>query len=146
MTKLGASRTIALAITLMLAGRAMTIAFIARAGDGGAGDPPAAWLMPLVGDAVIGLSAVVVAYLIVRGHGLSAWIAIVTWNVLGVWDALSALLVHWSVPWDEFFMIELFGSSMFFAASAMHVINIGLMARPVVRNHYQALNIATPEV
>jgi hypothetical protein len=143
-TKLGKARTIALAMTLLLAGRAMTIAFIGRAGDGGLGDPPTAWLMPLVGDAVIGMSAFAIAYLIVRGQSLGAWVAVVTWNLLGIWDAQSAFLIHRSVPWDEFFMIELFGSSMFFAASALHLIILWLMTRPGVRDHYIPASIATP--
>lgn len=50
--------------TVMAAGRAMTLVFIGRARDGGAGDPPDVWLMPLFGDAVIGLAAIVVALLI----------------------------------------------------------------------------------
>ena len=45
---------ILVALVLMASGWAMTLAFIARAGDGGPGDPPDAWLMPLVGDAFIG--------------------------------------------------------------------------------------------
>ncbi|MEN8041044.1 MAG: hypothetical protein ABFR95_06030 [Actinomycetota bacterium] len=134
--ELGARRAALLIITLILAGRAMTVAFIADAGSGVAGDPPAAWLMPLLGDAVIGLSAFVVAYLILRGRGLSAWTMIVTWNVIGIWDALSAYVIHVSVPWPEFFMIEVFGASMFFAASAMHLINLFLVTHRELRNHY----------
>jgi len=135
-SRLGTRRTVLLIITLMLSGRAMTVAFIADAGSGFAGDPPAAWLMPLVGDAVIGLSAIPVAYLIVRGRGLGAWTAIVVWNVIGVWDALSAFLVHETTPWPEFFMIEAFGASMFFAASAMHLINLFLITRRELLHYY----------
>ena len=149
MTGLGRNRTVALAITLLLSGRAMTIAFVARAGNGGPGDPPAAWLMPIIGDAAIGLSAFAVAYLLVRGRGLGAWVVIVSWNILGIWDALSAFLVHQSVPWNEFFMIETFGPSMFFAASAMHLVNVSLISRQDVRSHYLGHPgrgaIATPE-
>lgn len=47
-------------LTAMLIGRAMTLAFIHRAGGEGVGDPPAAWLMPLLGDAVIGVSGLLV--------------------------------------------------------------------------------------
>ena len=81
---LGPQRTILLITTLMLSGRAMTLAFIGDAGAGGLGDPPSAWLMPLVGDAVIGITAFPVAYLILKGHGLGAWTAIVSWNVVGI--------------------------------------------------------------
>lgn len=131
--KLGWARVLVLVLTLMLAGRAMTLAFIGRVGDGGAGDPPDAWLMPLIGDAVVGLLALPVAWLILRGGGLWAWTAVISWNVVGIWDALSAWLIHRSEPWPEFFMIETFGQSMFFAAAAVHVICIALLARADVR-------------
>lgn len=135
-SRLGTQRTILLVITLMLSGRAMTVAFIGDAGSGVAGDPPAAWLMPLVGDAVIGLGAPVIAYLVVRGRGLAAWTTIITWNVIGIWDALSAYLISESEPWPEFFMIEVFGASMFFAAGAMHLVNLYLITRRELRNYY----------
>lgn len=134
--QIGTRRTALLVTTLLLSGRAMTLAFIGDVGSGAAGDPPAAWLMPLVGDAVIGLSALVIAYFIVRGHGLGAWTAIVAWNIVGIWDALSAFLVHHSVPWPEFFMVEIFGASMFFAASAMHLLNLWLVTRPDLGAYY----------
>ncbi len=78
------------ALTLMLAGRAMTLAFVARAGGGDVGDPPSAWLMPLLGDAVIGVSAIAIALAAWKGRGLLWWTAIVVWNFLGIWDALAA--------------------------------------------------------
>ena len=101
-----------------------------------AGDPPSAWLMPLVGDAVVGLSALVIAGLIVFGSGLAVWTTIVVWNVVGIWDALSAFLIHASDPWPEFFMVETFGASLFFIASAMHVVNLALISRDPLRAHY----------
>lgn len=126
-------RRLMLALTLMLSGRAMTLAFIHRAGGGGPGDPPAAWLMPLVRDAVIGLTGLVMIVLLLRGKGLWTWGALLAWNVVAIWDALSAYLVHLSNPWPEFFMIQFFGASMFFMASAMHAANIAMLARCDVR-------------
>ena len=129
-------RLLLIALTVMLSGRAMTLAFLPRVGGSAVGDPPDAWLMPLVGDAVIGVGAIAVVLLIVRGRGLWAWLAIVTWNVLGIWDALSAYLVHSSVPWPEFFMVQIFGSSMFFAATAMHAANLALVGSPTLRGQF----------
>ena len=121
---------IVIALTLMASGRAMTLAFIGRAGDGGAGDPPDAWLMPLIGDAVIGLAAVAVALLIWRRRTPGAWLVAVVWSALGAFDALAAFIVETSAPWPEFFMLEAFGRSMFFAATAMHLLIIYLLTRP----------------
>jgi hypothetical protein len=129
-------RTVLLAITLMLSGRAMTIAFVADAGDTAPGSPPSAWTMPLLGDAVIGIGALAIAYLIVRRRGLAAWATIIVWNSLGIWDALSAYVVHRSDPWPEFFMIETFGAAMFFAASAMHLVAIRLVSSEELRTHF----------
>ena len=129
---------IALLITLVLCGRAMTLVFITRAGGSGPGDPPAAWLMPLLGDALIGVSGLGVAYLIAKKSGLWVWTAIVTWNAVAIWDALSAFVIHKTSPWPEFFMIELFGSSMFFVAALMHGAVIVLVSHRDVRSRYIA--------
>lgn len=129
----GRARTALLLLTLALAGRAMTLAFIGDVGGSSPSDPPDAWLMPLIGDAVVGIAALPVAYLVARGRGTTAWAAIVVWNAIGIWDALSAWLVNEQTPWPEFFMLELFGESMFFAASAMHGVALLILFRPAVR-------------
>lgn len=125
-----------LILTLILSGRAMTLAFISSAGGSAPTDPPIAWLMPLLGDAVIGISALAIAYLIWKGSGLFAWTTIVVWNVVAIWDALSAFLIHQTVPWSSFFMIEFFGSYMFFIASAMHLLCLYLVIRPQTRENF----------
>ena len=129
-------KKIMLILTLMLAGRAMTLAFIHRAGGTLSSDPPNAWLMPLIGDAVIGVSALWIAYLILKKKGLWVWTAIIVWNSLAIWDALSAYIVHKINPWPEFFMIDLVGSSMFFAASAMHLAIIIIACRSEVQKEF----------
>ena len=101
------NRKIMLILTLLLSGRAMTLAFIHRAGGTMPGDPPAAWLMPLIGDAVIGISALWIAFLIVKKTGLWVWTVIVVWNSLAIWDALSAYIIHTTNPWPDFFMIKI---------------------------------------
>lgn len=127
---------IMLVLTLMLAGRAMTLAFIHRAGGNAIGDPPIAWLMPLIGDAVIGLSALVIAYLIWKQTGLKVWTAIIIWNALAIWDAMSAFIVSLTNPWPEFFMLQTVGPMMFFAASAMSLAIIFIACTPEIRAHF----------
>lgn len=127
-------KTIILVLTLLLTGRAMTLAFIHRAGGGGVGDPPIAWLMPLIGDSVVSLSGLVIAYLIWTRRGLITWTLVVVWNAIAIWDAMSAYIVHLTVPWPEFFMVQLFGSSMFFMASAMHLVILNMAVRDPLRS------------
>jgi len=125
-----------LILTLMLSGRAMTLAFIPRAGGANPGDPPLAWLMPLLGDAVIGITGLLIAYLIVKKTGLWVWTTIIVWNAVAIWDALSAFIINTTNPWTEFFMLQTFGSSMFFAASAMHLAIIILVSQPTLKARY----------
>lgn len=126
-------KTLILILTLMMSGRAMTLAFIQRAGGGMPGDPPAAWLLPLIGDAIIGISALWVAYLIVKKTGLWVWTTVMVWNALSIWDSLSAYVISTTNPWPEFFMLQMLGSSMFFAAAAMNVVIVVLASKPEVR-------------
>lgn len=126
----------AMALTLMAAGRAMTLVYISRAGDGGPGDPPDAWLMPLIGDAVIGLAALVVAVLIWKRPNPSTWVIAVVWSAIGAFDAIAAFVVDVSAPWPEFFMLEIFGRPMFFAAASMHIAIIYLLSKPDVLAHF----------
>lgn len=132
-------RKLSIALTVLMAGRMMTLAFIHRAGLGGAGDPPAAWLMPLIGDAVIGALALVVAYLLATRRSSAVWLAAVMWNALGLWDALSAYVVSSTNPWPEFFMLELMGPMMFFAAAGMHLLLL------VALLHRQTRGLFLPE-
>lgn len=132
----GRTRQLVIGLTLMASGRAMTLAFITRAGDGGVGDPPDAWLMPLIGDAVVGLSAIVVAWLLWKRPSAMTWIVALVWSAIAAFDALGAYVVDVATPWPDFFMLELFGRSMFFAAAAMHLLIIGLLMRPAIRQHY----------
>ncbi len=125
------NRNLVIWLTLMTAGRAMTWLYLGRAGDGGVGDPPAAWLMPLIGDAAIGTSALAVALLIWKRPSPTSWIIAVTWSAIGAFDAVAAYIIGRTNPWPEFFMIELFGSTMFFAAALLHLVIIWLLAKPV---------------
>lgn len=121
------------ALTLMATGRAMTLAFLGRVGGGAAGDPPDAWLMPLVGDAAVGLAAPVVAFLLWRTRTPLAWLIAVVWSAIAIFDAIAAYLVEISTPWPDFFMLQVFGRSMFAAAVALHVVIVVLLARADVR-------------
>lgn len=117
----------------------MTLAFIHRAGGGMPGDPPASWLMPLIGDAVVGVTGLVVAWLIATRRGLGIWTTVIVWNSIGIWDALSAFIIQSTDPWPEFFMLRLIGPSMFFMAAAMHLANIYLACTREQRQQHQPL-------
>jgi hypothetical protein len=126
-------RRVSAALTLMLSGRAMTLLFLADVGGGAPGDPPSAWLMPLVGDAIIGVLAPVMAWWTLRARTPGAWATVLGFHAVAIWDACAAFLVHTSVPWPSFFMVEIFGSSMFVMASLMHLLAAGLLVGADVR-------------
>ena len=127
---------ILIVLTLLASGRAMTLAFLHRVGDGGPGDPPDAWLMPLVGDAIVGVSALVVAWLLWRWPSPATWLVAVVWTVVAAFDAFAAWLVEISVPWADFFMLELLGRVMFPAAIALHIVILVLLLQPQIRARY----------
>lgn len=136
---------IIVALTWLAAGRAMTLAFIARAGGGGPGDPPSVWLMPLVGDAVVGVAAIVIAVLLMKRNTPGVWLGAVVWNAVAAFDALAAFLVHSVVPWNDFFMLRLLGPAMFFGAAAMHLLLLWLLLDRDVRRRFGVeLSPATP--
>jgi hypothetical protein len=89
--------------------------------------------MPLVGDAFIGLSALLVAYLVLLRPTPASWTVAVIWTSLGAFDAAAALLVEVSVPWPEFFMLEIFGRGMFLAAIGLHLGVLALLMWPEIR-------------
>jgi hypothetical protein len=139
-------RKLLIVLILMASGRAMTLAFVGRVGAGGVGDPPSAWLMPLVGDAFIGLSALFVAYLVLVRPTPAAWTVAVVWTSLGAFDAVAAFLVEVSVPWPEFFMLDIFGRGMFLAAIALHLGVLVLLMRPESRAGFGVrLESSTPD-
>ena len=127
---------IVVALTVMAAGRAMTIPYIGRAGDGGAGDPPEQWLMPLIGDAAVGVAAIAIAVLLVVRPSPVVWVSAVVWNAIAAFDALAAFVVDTTAPWGSFFMLEAFGRPMFFAAAALHVVLIALLSGRDMRDRF----------
>ena len=100
--------------------------------------------MPLVGDAIVGVTGLFIVWLILQKTGLMTWTAIVGWNIIGIWDALSAFMISQTAPWPDFFMLQIFGSSMFFLASAMHALLIWLGFRPEIRAHFLGTDAADP--
>lgn len=126
-------------LVIMATGRAMTLAFIHRVGDGGPGDPPDAWLMPLVGDAIIGIAALAVAALLWKRPSPVSWLIAVVWTVVAAFDAMAAWLVEISTPWPDFFMLELVGWVMFPAAIALHAVILVLLVHPETRERHAVL-------
>lgn len=124
---------VAIGLVLAATGRAMTLAFISRVGDGGAGDPPGAWLMPLLGDAAIGLAAPIVGFLLWKRPSPVTWLIAIVWSAVAVFDAIAALVVEISSPWPEFFMLQTFGRSMFALAVGLHIAAVTLLFRTDAR-------------
>ncbi len=124
------------AITAIASGRAMTLAFIPRAGDGGPGDPPEAWLMPLLGDAAVGIAAIATTIALLRLRSPAVWALAIAFHSVAAFDALAALIVEVVTPWPDFFMLQVFGRSMFVAAALMHGVALALLSSAEVRAHF----------
>ena len=82
------------------------------------------------------IAAVMVVVRILTRPNPATWVIAMVWSAIGAFDALAAFIVHMSSPWPEFFMIEIFGPAMFFAAAAMHLLIIHLLTRPDVMMHF----------
>ncbi len=93
--------------------------------------------MPLVGDAAIGLTAPIVAFMLWRMPSARSWLIAVVWTSIAAFDAAAAWLVEVSSPWPEFFMLEIFGRAMFPAAIALHVTILAMLLRSTERAAHQ---------
>ena len=124
-------------LVVMSVRRAGTLAFSLRVGYGGPSDPPDAWLLPLVGDAVVGVAAIGVAIALWRQRTPTTWLVAIVWSAIAAFDALAAFLVEVSVPYPDFFLLETVGRPAFFAAATMHIVIIVLLHRPDVRRQFE---------
>ena len=78
---------------------------------------------------MIGITGLLIVYLIVKKTGLWVWTSIIVWNAVAIWDA-SAFIINTTNPWLKFFVIQTVGASKFFAAPAMHPGVILLVNQP----------------
>ncbi len=92
--------------------------------------------MPLIGDALVGVTALLVAWLLWKRPGLAFWVFAIAWSSVAAFDALAAFVVDTTDPWPEFFMLELFGRSMFFAAVLLLIAIIWLLSSDEIRNRF----------
>ena len=92
-------------ITALMVYRAGVAAFLPRLGDD---DTSWAWIVPWVGDTLIGLTAPIVAYLLWTRRGALIWGLGLAWTFWGAWDYLSGIMVNIVEPLEDGFGPEWF--------------------------------------
>ena len=60
---------------------------------------PSEWIVPFVGDFFIGITALFLVYYIIKKPSTILWILLLSWNVIGLLDLISAINVSFEAPY-----------------------------------------------
>ena len=69
----------------------------------------------------------------------------VVWSAIAAFDALAAYVVDVATPWPEFFMLEIFGRSMFVLAIALHLVVAALLVDRETRAEF-GIDLDAPDL
>ena len=61
---------------------------------------PSEWIVSFVGDFIIGITALFLAYQIIRKPSAILWGLLLSWNVLGLFDLFGAIVISFIVPYE----------------------------------------------
>ena len=59
---------------------------------------PSEWIIPFVGDFIIGITAIFLVYLIIKKPCAVLWGLLLSWNVVGLFDLFGAIVVSFEAP------------------------------------------------
>ena len=104
-------------------------------------EAPLGWVVPFTGDAFMGITALIVAYLLLKKRGLAVWTIGVTWQIVGIKDYISGIMLSFVDPitgpifpgpeFPTFVMILFLTIGMLIQISVIY-----LLSRPNVRQFY----------
>jgi len=83
-------------ITGLMFHRAMAFKMLSEVGK----TIPLPWSIPMYGDAFIGFSAIIIAFILWKFRGLGIWTIGIVWHAIGIKDYLAGLNAHAISPWD----------------------------------------------
>ena len=61
---------------------------------------PSEWLVSLVGDFIIGITALFLVYHIIKKPSAILWGLLLSWNVLGLFDLFGAIVISFIIPYE----------------------------------------------
>ena len=85
---------------------------------------PSEWIVPFVGDFIIGITAVFLVYQIIKKPSAILWGLLLSWNVLGLFDLFGAIVISFIVPYEPLPEIGLTSSGVRFVLSLNTLIQI----------------------
>ena len=103
------------------------------------GAPPE-WVLALVGDFIIGTTALFLVYFILKKPSYLIWILLLSWNILGLIDLLGAISTSLLVPFGpipEVGLTSVGVRSILFLNTFLQISCIYLLFKDSVRNYFK---------
>ena len=103
------------------------------------GAPPE-WVLALVGDFIIGTTALFLVYFILKKPSYLIWVLLLSWNVLGLIDLLGAIRTSLLVPFGpipEIGLTSLGVRSILILNTFLQISCIYLLFKDSVRNYFK---------
>ena len=94
---------------------------------------PISWIIPFLGDSIVGLTAPILAVLLWWKKGLAVWTTGIVWTVFGTWDLFTGLILENVNPWLN---NPLGGSTRFIPFFVLSFLNLYLLSRSDVRHYF----------
>ena len=103
------------------------------------GAPPE-WVLALVGDFIIGTTALFLVYFILKKPSYLIWVLLLSWNILGLIDLLGAIRTSLLVPFGpipEVGLTSVGVRSILFLNTFLQISCIYLLFKDSVRNYFK---------
>ena len=103
------------------------------------GAPPE-WVLALIGDFIIGTTALFLVYAILKKPSSLVWVLLLSWNILGAIDLFSAIRTSFLVPFGpipEVGLTSLGVRSILILNTFLQISCIYLLFKDSVRNYFK---------
>ena len=103
------------------------------------GAPPE-WVLALVGDFIIGTTALFLVYAILKKPSSLVWVLLLSWNILGAIDLFSAIRTSFLVPFGpipEIGLTNIGVRSILILNTFLQISCIYLLFKGSVRNYFK---------
>ena len=101
---------------------------------------PQEWVLALVGDFIIGTTALFLVYAILKKPSSLVWVLLLSWNILGAIDLFSAIRTSFLVPFGpipEVGLTSLGVRSILILNTFLQISCIYLLFKDSVRNYFK---------